>query len=414
MFSPFERLVAGRYLRSRRQEGFISVIAWFSLLGITLGVATLIIVMSVMNGFREELFSRILGLGGHMSIMSVEKTFRNYDPLAEKVRGVDGVLSVTPLVEGQVMATANGVASGALVRGVRAKDFAARPILANAIVEGDLNGYAAGKGVILGSRLAARMGVRVGDKITLISPKGNVSAFGTVPRMKAYPVTAIFQIGMFEYDNAYVYMPLRKAQVFFKKKNAVSVLEIMTDDADAVSEMRDRLFRVLGPEVHVLDWRQVNSSFFTALQVERNVMFIILTLIILVAAFNIISSQIMLVNDKGRGIAILRTMGATKGMVLRIFFMTGASVGIIGTSLGGVLGISFALNIESIRRWIEGLTGADLFAAEIYFLSKLPAVIDPNEVFVVIVMALVLSFLASIIPARRAARLDPVEVLRYE
>ncbi|MGY8960958.1 MAG: ABC transporter permease, partial [Alphaproteobacteria bacterium] len=249
-------------MRSRRQEGFISVIAWFSLLGITLGVATLIIVMSVMNGFREELFSRILGLGGHMSIMSVEKTFRNYDPVADKVRGVEGVISVTPLVEGQVMATANGIASGALVRGVRAKDFAARPILANAIVEGDLKAYEAGKGVVLGSRLAARMGVRVGDKVTLISPKGNVSAFGTVPRMKAYPVTAIFQIGMYEYDNAYVYMPLRNAQVFFKKKDAVSVLEIMTDDADAIKEMRERLFRVLGPEVHVLDWRQVNSSFF--------------------------------------------------------------------------------------------------------------------------------------------------------
>ncbi|MBL4720833.1 MAG: lipoprotein-releasing ABC transporter permease subunit [Alphaproteobacteria bacterium] len=414
MFSPFERLVAGRYLRSRRQEGFISVIAWFSLMGITLGVATLIIVMSVMNGFREELFSRILGLGGHMSIMSVDKTFRGYDAIADKVRAIEGVVSVTPLVEGQVMATANGIASGALVRGVRAVDFSARPILANAIVEGSLDQYAAGKGVILGSRLAGRMGVRVGDKVTLISPKGNVSAFGTVPRMKAYPIVAIFRIGMYEYDNSYIYMPLKNAQVFFKKKNAVSVLEIMTEDADAIGVMRGRLNRVLGSNVHVLDWQQVNSSFFTALQVERNVMFIILTLIILVAAFNIISSQIMLVNDKGRGIAILRTMGATKAMILRIFFMTGASVGLIGTTLGGVLGIAFALNIESIRRWIEGLTGSDLFAAEIYFLSQLPAVIDTNEVVTVIVMALILSFLASIIPARRAARLDPVEVLRYE
>jgi lipoprotein-releasing system permease protein len=219
---------------------------------------------------------------------------------------------------------------------------------------------------------------------------------------------------MFEYDNSYIYMPLAKAQIFFKKKNSISVLEILTVDADAISIMRKRLFTTLGPDVHILDWQQVNSSFFTALQVERNVMFLILTMIIIVAAFNIISSQIMLVNDKGRGIAILRTMGATRGMVLRIFFMTGASVGIIGTTLGSVLGIAFAVNIESIRQWIEGLTKTDLFAAEIYFLSKLPAVIDPGEVVWVILMALFLSFAASIFPARRAANLDPVEVLRYE
>lgn len=414
MFTAFERLVASRYLRSRRQEGFISVIAWFSLIGIMLGVATLIIVMSVMNGFREELFARILGLSGHMSVMSVERDFTNYDAVAKKVRGVEGVVSVTPLVEGQVMATANGVASGALVRGVRAVDFAARPVLANAIIDGSIESYASGKGVMVGSRMAARMGLHVGSKITLISPKGNTSAFGTVPRMKAYPVAAVFQIGMFEYDNSYIYMPLAKAQIFFKKKKSISVLEILTVDADAISIIRKRLFTTLGPDVHILDWQQVNSSFFTALQVERNVMFLILTMIIIVAAFNIISSQIMLVNDKGRSIAILRTMGATRGMVLRIFFMTGASVGIIGTTLGSVLGIAFAVNIESIRQWIEGLTKTDLFAAEIYFLSKLPAVIDPGEVVSVILMALFLSFAASIFPAQRAARLDPVEVLRYE
>ena len=379
-----------------------------------LGVATLIIVMSVMNGFREELFARILGLSGHMSVMSVERDFTNYDAVAKKVRGVEGVVSVTPLVEGQVMATANGVASGALVRGVRAVDFAARPVLANAIIDGSIESYASGKGVMVGSRMAARMGLHVGSKITLISPKGNTSAFGTVPRMKAYPVAAVFQIGMFEYDNSYIYMPLAKAQIFFKKKKSISVLEILTVDADAISIIRKRLFTTLGPDVHILDWQQVNSSFFTALQVERNVMFLILTMIIIVAAFNIISSQIMLVNDKGRSIAILRTMGATRGMVLRIFFMTGASVGIIGTTLGSVLGIAFAVNIESIRQWIEGLTKTDLFAAEIYFLSKLPAVIDPGEVVSVILMALFLSFAASIFPAQRAARLDPVEVLRYE
>jgi lipoprotein-releasing system permease protein len=300
------------------------------------------------------------------------------------------------------------------VRGVRAVDFAARPVLANAIIDGSIESYASGKGVMVGSRMAARMGLHVGSKITLISPKGNTSAFGTVPRMKAYPVAAVFQIGMFEYDNSYIYMPLAKAQIFFKKKKSISVLEILTVDADAISIIRKRLFTTLGPDVHILDWQQVNSSFFTALQVERNVMFLILTMIIIVASFNIISSQIMLVNDKGRGIAILRTMGATRGMVLRIFFMTGASVGIIGTTLGSVLGIAFAVNIESIRQWIEGLTKTDLFAAEIYFLSKLPAVIDPGEVVWVILMALFLSFAASIFPARRAANLDPVEVLRYE
>jgi lipoprotein-releasing system permease protein len=414
MFTGFERLMALRYLRTRRQEGFISVIAWFSFAGIMLGVATLIIVMAVMNGFREELLTRILGVNGHMNITTNMRVLKDFDPLAARIRAVNAVVSAAPIIEGQVMATANGVASGALVRGLRAADFKRRPILADNIVAGGLEWFAAGKGVIIGSRMAQRMALRPGNKITLISPQGNPSPFGTVPRMKAYRIAAVFEVGMSEYDNSFIYMPLAQAQIYFRKKGAVSGIEVMIEDPDKVFAAAAAVRRAIGPGFRILDWQRVNSNFFTALQVEHNVMFLILTLIVLVAAFNVISSQIMLVNDKAKGIAILRTMGATRGMILRIFFMTGASVGLTGTAAGSALGIAFAMNIESIRQWIQSLTGADLFNAEIYFLSRLPAVLDWSEVITVVVMALVLSFLASIIPARRAARLDPVEVLRYE
>jgi len=414
MFNGFERLMALRYLRSRRQEGFISVIVWFSFAGIMLGVATLIIVMAVMNGFRDELLTRILGVNGHMNVTANMRTVEDFDALAAQIRAVSGVVSAAPIIEGQVMVTANRVASGALVRGLRPADFKRRAILADNIVAGGLEGFTAGKGVIIGSRMARRMALRPGGKITLISPQGNPSPFGTVPRMKAYRVAAIFEVGMSEYDNSFIYMPLAQAQIFFRKKGVVSAIEVMIEDPDQVFSAAAAVRRAIGPGYRILDWQRVNSNFFTALQVERNVMFLILTLIMLVAAFNVISSQIMLVNDKAKGIAILRTMGATRGMILRIFFMTGASVGLTGTAAGSAVGIAFAMNIESIRQWIQSLTGADLFNAEIYFLSRLPAVLDWSEVITVVVMALVLSFLASIIPARRAARLDPVEVLRYE
>jgi lipoprotein-releasing system permease protein len=414
VISAFERLVAFRYLRARRQEGFISVVAWFSLIGIMLGVATLIIVMSVMNGFRAELLSRILGVNGHIEVGSGTGALPGYEAFAERIAKLDGVVSATPLVEGQVMATANGYASGAFVRGLRAQDFLGRPLLAGSIKEGSLEKFDGSEGIVVGSRFARRFGLNLGDKVKLISPQGTSTPFGTVPRTKSFPLVAIFDVGMAEYDAGFIFMPLAVAQTFFQFDRTVSTIEVMLNDADRAPRFIPELSKALGPGFRLVDWQQKNSSFFTALKVERNVMFLILTLIILVAAFNIISSQVMLVQDKGKGIAILRTMGATRAMVLRIFFITGASVGVIGTVFGAILGIAFAVNIEEIRQFIEGLTRTNLFSAEIYFLSQLPAKIDSTEVVMVVLMALALSFLASIYPAWKAARLDPVEVLRYE
>lgn len=414
MFTAFERMVAMRYLRARRQEGFISVIAGFSLLGIALGVATLIIVMAVMNGFRIELLSRVLGLNGHLNVYAqAGGDLTDYEALAAELRQVPGVVTVMPVIEAQALVTAGGTATGAIIRGVTPEDLRDRPTLSGNIVRGSLDRFGEQR-IAIGIRMAQRLGLTVGDRLTLISPEGRRSAFGTVPRMGAYEIGAIFEVGMFEYDNNFIFMPLAAAQVFFRKPGAVTSLEVMITDPNAVREARSRLMQVLDGRARVIDWQQSNASFFTALQVERNVMFLILTLIILVAAFNIISSLIMLVKDKGRDIAILRTMGATRGMILRIFFLSGASIGLIGTMAGLVLGVAFADNIEAIRQALQSLTGTELFAAEIYFLSQLPAEIDWREVVQVVVMALVLSFGATIYPAWRAASLDPVEALRYE
>lgn len=414
-FSAFERMVAWRYLRSRRKETFISVIAGFSFIGIMLGVATLIIVMAVMNGFRTELISRILGINGHIIVQPVDRPLTDYAQLAQKFSAVPGVTMALPLVEGQTLASGKqGAGSGALVRGIRVEDLEKLKEVSSNIKSGDLTGFATGDGVLVGSRLAASLGIGAGDQITLVSPDGDVTPMGVTPRVKAYRVSGVFEIGMSEYDASMIYMPLAEAQAYFNADGLVQSIEIYLQDPDKVDEMRAKIEEAAGRQIFLTDWRQRNQTFFSALQVERNVMFMILTLIVLVAALNIISGLIMLVKDKGSDIAILRTMGASSGAVMRIFFMTGAAIGIVGTFAGVLLGVLVCLNIESIRQFFSWVSGTVLFDPELYFLSQLPAEMSFSETTSVVVMALILSFLATIFPAWRASRLDPVQALRYE
>lgn len=422
-FSSFEWMLAGRYLRSRRKEAFISVIAGFSFLGIMLGVATLIIVMAVMNGFRTELLDRILGLNGHLIMNPIGAPLNDYETLSERLEKVEGVNIAIPLVEGQALVSGvidNG--TGALVRGLREADIKRITTIAEGVSNskgtgqgrGTLDGFDVEEGAAIGYRLADSLGLQLGDDITLISPKGDVTPFGVTPRIKSYPVNAIFDVGMSEYDASFVFISLVEAQLYFNKEEGVDVIDIYVDDPDKVDEYRQPIEIAAQRQLFLSDWRQRNASLTSALNVERNVMFMILTLIILVAALNIISGLIMLVKDKSHDIAILRTMGTTRGAVMRVFMITGSAIGIIGTLVGFLLGVLICAYIKEIQDFVTWVTGNNPWDPTVRFLSDIPARMDMTETLWILAMALALSFLATLFPAWRAAKLDPVEALRYE
>jgi len=413
-FSAFEWMLSMRYLRSRRREGFISFIAVISFLSLMIGVAALIIVMAVMNGFRKELLDKILGLNGHMVIQPIDSALTDWDQVAARVSGVPGVRLAEPVVQGQALASSPFNANGVLVRGVRGADLAKLGSIGNNIKQGTLDGFDRGQGIVIGTRLANQLSVQVGDNLSLVSPRGAATPMGIMPRIKQYRVAAIFEIGMSEYDASIVFMPLAEAQAYFNRAGDVTAIEVFVDNPDRIDSYKKPIADAAQRPIYMIDWRRQNATFFGALQVERNVMFIILNLIVLVAALSILSALTMLVKDKTRNIAILRTMGVTQGAVMRIFLMTGTAIGVIGTMTGFVVGTVFCINIEKLRQFLSWLTSTELFPPDLYFLSRLPADMDVGETTAVVVLALTLSFLATLYPSWRAARLDPVEALRGE
>jgi len=440
-FSRFEWMMAGRYLRARRKEAFISVIGWLTLIGVAIGVATLIVVMSVMNGFRAELLTKILGLNGHFTAYPIDAKFTDYDETAMKLETVDGVVTAIPYVEGQALASGQQESTGVSVRGIEGASIDKLTLLKNGAVLGGWDQWDQSTGVAIGQRLAEKLGLTIGDPITIVNPNGANTPFGKTPQIRSFPVNVIFNLGMVEFDSFYVYMPMQAAQTYFKmytdelkpgavepppdatdeqidaayeRKYQATAVEVFIDDPDNVTAVRERIQRDVDRSLILYDWRQRNETFFSALQVERVVMFVILSMIILVAAFNIISSLVMLVKDKSKDIAILRTMGATRGSIMRIFSMTGFAIGLAGTVLGLTLGILIASNAEMLRQFVSALTNVPIFPPDIFYLSSLPSRIDAGEVTVVALLALGLSFLATLYPAWRAAQYDPVEALRYE
>ncbi len=410
-FASFEWKIAFRYLRSKKKEGFISIISLFSLVGIMLGVATLIIVLAVMNGFRSELLDKILGINGHITIQSYSSDIASYNQIQDDIELIDNVYSVVPTIYSQVMVSSGEQTAGAIVKAIDYNDISNIPKIDQSL---DLDSYSEIEGLLIGSGMSRNLMLGMGDTLTLISPKGSQTPFGTTPRIKSYPITGIFNIGMSEYDTNFVYMPLKEAQKYFSKKDKVNTIEIFLDKPEELDPALIKIREIVDGVGYVSSWKEQNKTFFTALEVERDLMFIIVSLIVLVAGLNIISSLIMLVKDKNSDIAILRTIGASKSSIIRIFFISGSSIGVAGTTFGVIIGVIFCKNIDTIRLFISKITGTELFSPEMYYLAKLPAEIDNYELLSVVTMALSFSILASIYPSWKASKIDPVEVLRNE